>query len=291
MTLLERNIRLLIAYDGTHYQGWQRQKESPTIQGTIEDSLNKITQRTISLAGAGRTDSGVHAWGQVASFKTTSTLPTETIESALNSLLPRDIWVRRVSEAEPTFHARFSCRAKVYDYFLCHNPGKNPFFRHYFWRLRQPVDPDLIRAGLSLFLGEHDFAGFQSQGSEVSTSVRTLYQASLLPGPWGGFKLRFMANGFLRHMVRNMVGTLIRVGLKRISITEVQAIMDSRDRSRAGEMAPAQGLFLRKCLYQEMEVGKGKGPETGKSLEEDRGTFGPEDRRNEQNPFLEKDAI
>jgi tRNA pseudouridine38-40 synthase len=250
MTIVERNIRLLIAYDGTQYQGWQRQKESPTIQGAIEDNLFKITQQPVSLHGAGRTDSGVHAWGQVASFRTSSEMPTAKIEAALSALLPRDIFIRQVGEVEPTFHPRFASKAKIYDYLICNHPRNTPFFHHYVWFLPEPVDLDLIKAGLSLLTGEQDFSSFQSHGSEVSHAVRTLYQAILLPGPWGGFKLRFKANGFLRHMVRNMVGTLIRVGLKRTSIKELEDIVQSKDRSRAGEMAPAQGLFLRKVLYK-----------------------------------------
>lgn len=249
MTLTERNIRLLIAYDGTRYQGWQRQKESPTLQGTIEDILFKITQRPVSLLGAGRTDSGVHAWGQVASFKTNSKMPLSKIEAALSALLPKDILIRQVSEVDPRFHARFSSKAKIYDYLIFNHPLPPLFFRHYIWFLREPLDRDLIQAGLTLLVGEQDFSSFQTQGSAVAHPVRTLYQAALLPGPWGSMKLRFKANGFLRHMVRNMVGTLIRVGLKRISLKELQEIINSRDRSRAGEMAPPQGLFLRKVLY------------------------------------------
>ncbi len=247
---MERNLRLLIAYDGTRYRGWQRQKESPTIQGTIEDILAKITQQPVSLLGAGRTDSGVHAWGQVAGFKTASHLSINTIETALNALVPNDILIRQVREVESTFHARFSSKAKIYDYLICNHRQTIPFFRRYVWFLREPLDPDLIKSGLSLLTGEHDFSSFQTQGSEVSSSIRTLYQANLLPGPWGMFKIRFKANGFLRHMVRNMVGALIRVGLKRISQKEFEEIIVSKDRSRAGEMAPAQGLYLRKVLYK-----------------------------------------
>ena len=128
MNLVERNIRLLIAYDGTQYQGWQRQKESPTIQGAIEDILFKITQQPVSLLGAGRTDSGVHAWGQVASFKTNSKMTTATMEAALSALLPKDILIRQVGEVEPTFHARFSSKAKIYDYLICNHPRTPPFF-------------------------------------------------------------------------------------------------------------------------------------------------------------------
>jgi len=247
--MVERNIRLLIAYDGRHYQGWQRQKDYPTIQGVIEEILTRITQQAVSLVGAGRTDAGVHAWGQVANFRTTSEMTIAKMEMALQALLPRDILIRRVQEVEPAFHARFSSRAKIYDYLIWNQPLGNPFLRHYVWFVWEPIDVGLIKAGLLLLTGEKDFSSFQSQGSEVSCSVRTLYQAALLPLPWGGFKLRFKADGFLRHMVRNMVGTLIRVGSRRISIEELEEVIHSRDRSQAGEMAPAQGLFLRKVLF------------------------------------------
>ncbi len=246
---MERNIRLLIAYNGTNYQGWQRQKDCPTIQGVIEEILTRITQQTVSLVGAGRTDAGVHAWGQVANLRTNSEMMIDKMEAALQALLPNDILIRRVQEAEPSFHARYSSRAKIYDYFICNHSRMTPFFRPYVWFLQGPFDTNLIKAGVSLLVGEKDFSSFRTQGSEVSHSVRTLYQAALLPLPWGGFKLRFKADGFLRHMVRNMVGTLIRVGSGRISIEGFEKIIQSKDRSQAGEMAPAHGLFLRKVIY------------------------------------------
>jgi len=249
MASLERNIRLLIAYDGTYYQGWQRQKEGPTIQGVIEEVLSRLTQRAVSLVGAGRTDTGVHAWGQVANFRTTSSMAVAKIEKALHAMLTKDILIRRVQEADPAFHARYSCRAKIYDYLICNQTLNNPFLRHYIWIVREPLDCELVKTGLSLLIGEKDFSSFQSQGSEVSSPVRTIYQADLLHLPRVGFKLRFKADGFLRHMVRNMVGTLIRVGSGRISIEEFEKIIHSKDRSKAGEMAPAHGLFLRKVIY------------------------------------------
>jgi tRNA pseudouridine38-40 synthase len=245
----ERNIRLLIAYDGTVYRGWQRQKESPTIQGTIEEVLCRLTQEKITLHGAGRTDSGVHAWGQVANFKISSELTIAKLEGALNALLPKDILVRQVQEAEPTFHARYSCQAKVYDYLICNQRASTPFLRHYVWSIREHLEMELVKKGLSLLMGEHDFASFQTQGSEVWQSVRTITQASVLPVPGIGFRIRFMADGFLRHMVRNMVGIIIRVGLKRITLEELAEVIQAKDRTRAGEMAPPHGLFLRKVLY------------------------------------------
>jgi tRNA pseudouridine38-40 synthase len=245
----ERNIRLLIAYDGTGYQGWQRQKDSPTVQGTIEEILNRLTQQKVTLFGAGRTDAGVHAWGQVANFRTNSNLTIVKLESALNALLPRDILIRQIQEVSPTFHARYSSQAKIYDYVFWNQRRPMPFFRNYVWFLREPIDLDLVKEGLSLLVGEHDFSSFESQGSEVSHAVRTIYQASLSSVPWAGCRLRFKANGFLRHMVRNMVGVVIRVGLNRITLKELEAVIQAKDRSRAGEMAPPHGLFLRKVIY------------------------------------------
>jgi tRNA pseudouridine38-40 synthase len=245
----ERNIRLVIAYDGTAYLGWQRQKEHPTVQGTIEDVLSRLTQQNITLNGAGRTDAGVHAWGQVASFKTRSDLPAAKLEGALNALLPRDILIRHVQEAPPTFHARYSSQAKIYDYMIHSQRHPSPFLRHYAWAIREPVDLELIKEGLLILKGEQDFSSFQTQGSEVSSPVRILYQARVLPIPWAGFRLRFKANGFLRHMVRNMVGILLRLGLKRITLEDLQAAIQAKDRSKTGEMAPPHGLFLRKVIY------------------------------------------
>jgi tRNA pseudouridine38-40 synthase len=249
LTMMERNIRLLIAYDGTGYQGWQRQKEAPTIQGSIETVLRQITQSSVHLLGAGRTDAGVHAWGQVANFRTTSEMTLFKIDGALKALLPRDILIRQVKEVESDFHARFSSQAKIYDYHIWNRQPFPPFFRHYVWFVKEPLSWPLIKAGLSLLKGEHDFSSFQTQGSQVSDALRNIYRADLSQTPWGALRLRFKANGYLRHMVRNMVGLLIRVGLKRISLREFEGVILAKDRSLAGEMAPAGGLFLRKVFY------------------------------------------
>jgi tRNA pseudouridine38-40 synthase len=247
--MIPRTIRLLIAYDGGRYQGWQRQKSAPTIQGTIEQVLERVTQQPVTLIGAGRTDAGVHAWGQVAHFHSLSRLTPIKIHEALNGLLPEDILVREAGEANPEFHARYSCTSKVYDYYLWNRPVLPPFFRHYLWRVKGPLDLDLMRQGLSLLEGEHDFSSFQSQGSQVASPVRTLFQAGLSVGPWGVLRIRFKAGGFLRHMVRNMVGSLIELGRKKNSLEGFAGILNGRDRSLAGEMAPARGLFLRKVFY------------------------------------------
>jgi tRNA pseudouridine38-40 synthase len=252
---MERNIRLLIAYDGTRYQGWQRQKESPTIQGAIEEVLQKVTQAVVNLTGAGRTDAGVHAWGQVANFKTSSTLPLDKMESALRALLPQDILIRQILEVEPDFHSRYSSESKIYDYFITHQKPHYPFLRHYVWSIKDPLSIPLIKTGLLLLRGKKDFSSFQTAGSSVNNPIRTIYQADLLPTLWGACRFRFRADGFLRHMVRNMVGLLVQLGLRRISLEAFEAVIRAKDRSKAGAMAPAQGLFLRKVVYPKGEPG------------------------------------
>jgi tRNA pseudouridine38-40 synthase len=249
MSDTERNIRLLMAYDGTRYQGWQRQKSGPTIQGTVEEVLFKVTQKKVSLIGSGRTDAGVHAWGQVANFKTFSSLPLPKLDRALKALLPEDIFVRQIQETFPHFHARYSSRAKIYDYLICNGPRNLPFYRRYFWTVEDPLDWERIKCALTFLTGRKDFSSFQTRGSEVAHTERTLFQAAVFPLPWGGVRFRFKADGFLRHMVRNMVGLLIGVGRGRVSLTELEEIIQSKDRSRAGVMAPAHGLYLRKVVY------------------------------------------
>jgi tRNA pseudouridine38-40 synthase len=244
-----RTIRLLIAYDGTDFQGWQRQPQAPTIQGTLEAALQKISREPIALTGAGRTDAGVHAWGQVGHFKTLSALTPEKWQSGLNALLPSDIRIRSVQEALPDFHARYDSRLKTYDYYLLNGGWPAPFYRRYSWWIGQPLDFDLMGQGLLGLKGSHDFLAYQTAGSDVRHTVRTLFQADLTRLRRGGVRLRFQADGFLRHMVRNLVGSLVRLGMKKITLGQWQDILVSRDRAQAGAMAPAQGLFLRKVIY------------------------------------------
>jgi tRNA pseudouridine38-40 synthase len=244
-----RTIRLLIAYDGTDYQGWQRQPQAPTIQGTIEAVVRKITREPVTLLGAGRTDAGVHAWGQVAHFDTSAALVLEKWQGVFNALLPPDIRVRAVQEATPDFHARYASRMKIYDYYLLNAAWPAPFYHRYSWWIGQPLDFKLMIRGLAGIEGQHDFSAYQTAGSDVRQTVRTLFRADLTRLRRGGVRLRFQADGFLRHMVRNLVGALIRLGMNKISLGDWQDILVSRDRSRAGAMAPARGLFLRKVIY------------------------------------------
>jgi tRNA pseudouridine38-40 synthase len=244
-----RTLRLTLEYDGTAYHGWQRQPQALTIQEVVEAALAKILGHAVRLQGSGRTDAGVHALGQVAHCRTTSRLPAAALLAGLNSLLPRDIAVLDVQEAAPTFHARYDAVAKTYEYRLLNRPVPSPLQRHTCWWLRRPLDLERLQAAAQAIVGEHDFAAFQSSGSDVKSTVRQVQQAAWheLPGGWKYFLIT--ANGFLRGMVRNLVGTMVEVGWGKRPVEDMARILASRDRRQAGPAAPAQGLYLKEVIY------------------------------------------
>ncbi len=254
-----RNIRLLIQYDGTEYSGWQVQPDDVTIQGLIENRLKKITGEDINLIAAGRTDAGVHALGQVACFTTLSRLTPAVFKNALNAQLPADIRVMDADEAEGTFHARFSALRKSYVYLISTGRTLSPFLHRYAWRLPHDLDLDAMKESVSYFSGTHDFSSFRGSGCGAKTTVRTIFGASVekhealdfmtlrLAGSFVRF--RFEGDAFLRHMVRNMVGTVVEAGKGRIKPAGIRTIMEGTDRRCAGPTAPANGLFLEKIQY------------------------------------------
>lgn len=245
----KRNIKLVLAYEGTNYAGFQRQRDGiETIQGTLEAAIQKITGQSINLIGAGRTDSGVHANGQVVNFITTSTIDNEKLLQALNAVLPADILVKAVDDVPLEFHARFAAKTKTYSYRI-HNERLRPLFnRNFVYHYKHLLDLDLMVQAAQLLVGTHDFKSFQAVGSSVKSTVRTIYFCELTrQGP--EIKLLINANGFLYHMVRNIVGTLILVGTKRINLNEVEQILAAKDRSLAGTTAPACGLCLEEVKY------------------------------------------
>lgn len=246
-----RTLKLTLQYDGTAYVGWQRQPNGVSIQALIEDALAPIEGGRVSVQGAGRTDAGVHALGQVASVTLTTTLETPTLGRALNAVLPPDVRVVAVEEAPPAFHARFSARAKTYEYRIVNAPLVSAFLHRYAWHVAQPLDFDAMRTAASPLVGSHDFAGFQGAGSAVASTERTVFGFQVEDG--GGFDLpyvvRVSGDGFLRHMVRNMVGTLVEVGAGRWDSWRMLEVLESRDRTKAGPTAPAHGLFLVSVAY------------------------------------------
>jgi len=246
---------MLIAYDGTHYSGWQKQKDDKTIQGEIEYCLERMTRKTISLHGAGRTDAGVHADGMCAHFLTNSVLSTSDLHRGLNSMLPGAIRILSVEETEPDFHARFHAKGKLYHYSICCEKIQPPKSRLYQLHIPSPLDLHTIRASLTILEGTHDFSSFENSGSRDKTicsgrgAVRTIHSAKLTTDITNTLVFQFAGDGFLRNMIRNLVGTLVEVGQGRLTHTEFENILNAKDRTLAGRTAPAHGLCLKEVFY------------------------------------------
>lgn len=248
---MRRNLKLTVQYDGTNYVGWQRQASGVSIQALLEDALEPIDGAPVTVHGAGRTDAGVHALAQVASVTLNADLAETTLARALNAVLPVDVRVLAVEAVDAEFHARFSARTKTYEYRIVNAPLVSAFLHRYVWHVPQPLDVEAMRTAAGPLVGKHDFAGFQAAGSSVATSERTLVELEVEDG--AGFDLpliiRITGDGFLRHMVRNIAGTLVEVGIGRWDPWRLLTVLESRDRREAGPTAPAQGLFLTHVAY------------------------------------------
>jgi len=243
-----RTLKLVIEYDGSDYHGWQVQAQAVTVQGVIEAALKKLLREPVRLNGAGRTDAQVHALGQVASLRCLSDMPTTTLQRALNALLPRDIAVHEVHDVPADFHARFSALGKVYAYRILNRPVRAALQLRYVWHLPQALDVPSMALAATCLQGTHDFASFQAAGSKVKTTERTLMELRVTYEE-DEIVITCMANGFLRHMVRNIVGTLVEVGRGARQPADLKRILDGRDRRLAGATAPPQGLYLMQVLY------------------------------------------
>ncbi len=241
-----RNLKLTLQYDGTNYVGWQRQAAGVSIQGLIEEALARIEGGPVTVHGAGRTDAGVHALAQVASVSLTASIEAPILARALNAELPRDVRVLAEQEVEPGFHARFSATGKLYEYRIVNAPIVSPFIQRYVWHVTPPLDIDAMRNAAEPLVGAHDFAAFQGSGSAVASTERIVRAITWEDG--GGYDrplvMRIEGNGFLRHMVRNIAGTLVEIGMGRWDVSRAAEILASRDRTEAGPTAPPQGLFL-----------------------------------------------
>lgn len=241
---MKRNFKLTLEYDGSQYHGWQRQQGVLTIQEVLESRLAVIFGQPIGTRASGRTDAGVHARGQVVNFYARTLLEPWEILRGLNSLLPSDIAVLRAEEVADAFHARFSALSKTYEYRILNRPEPSALERHFAWHIRRPLERPAMAECLAGVLGRHDFSAFMAAGSSVTSTEREIYQAVLELPDEDHLIFRFEANGFLRHMVRNLVGTLVEVGKGRFNRTAFQSILASGDRRLAGMTAPARGLYL-----------------------------------------------
>jgi tRNA pseudouridine38-40 synthase len=258
-----RNLKLILAYDGADFSGWQVQPDAETVQGTLASAIGRITGEKVLPQGSGRTDAGVHALAQVVTFVTESSVPTENFVMALNDILPASVRVLEVAEAAANFHARHSARAKTYRYRIYRKAICPPFLARYVWHFPYPLDESSMARAAGLVVGEQDFTSFAAvdpdksfnhrghggtQESPPASNVRTIFSSS-----WErqGDELVYSVrgSGFLHHMVRNLVGTFILVGKRTLQAEDIARILEARNRSAAGATAPACGLYLLNVEY------------------------------------------
>jgi tRNA pseudouridine38-40 synthase len=244
-----KNFKITIEYDGTRYHGWQRQKTDRTIQEEIEKAVLTITGRQVPLTGSGRTDAGVHAYAQVANFKCETHLGPQDLLRGLNSLTADDIVIRGCEEVAASFHARYDVKSKTYAYKMLNRPNPAAIGRQYAWHIRKKMNLEALRSASAHLIGRHDFKAFEGAGSPRAHTTRSVFKASLVEEQEGYLAFEIEADGFLRFMVRNIVGTLVDVGLGKTSPDEFRRILESKDRDQAGATAPAQGLFLKTVTY------------------------------------------
>jgi tRNA pseudouridine38-40 synthase len=241
-------FKATLAYDGTGLVGWQRQASGTSVQGLLEDALREFDDREVAVVGAGRTDAGVHARAQAASFSLDRAIDADVLVRALNAKLPENVRVTSACEAPAGFHARFDARRKTYQYRIWNDGVLSPFEARYVWHIADRLDADAMNAAAQRLEGTHDFAAFQAAGSDVATTERTMFSAGAIrEAPQVVFT--FTANGFLRHMVRSIVGTLVEIGRGRRDGAWIDELLASRDRTKAGRTAPAAGLFLTAVSY------------------------------------------
>jgi tRNA pseudouridine38-40 synthase len=251
MVLVKRNIKIIIEYDGTDYVGWQKQPIShgPSIQETIEKALEKITQHQVALNGAGRTDSGVHAKGQVANFFTWSGIPAERLPRALAGILPRDVVVKEAWEVPEDFHARYSALEKTYRYTIRYAKSPSAFQWRYSYHVHYPLNVDAMKKGASFLIGTYDYRSFCAKGSSVKKFVRTVKDLVLYTDPENLY-IEVTADGLLYNMVRIIVGTLVEVGRGRWNPEKVKDILEAKDRRQAGPTMRPEGLALLNVKYK-----------------------------------------
>jgi len=243
-----RTIKLVLEYDGTDFVGWQRQPNGISVQELVEQALEQILGEPALLLSAGRTDAGVHARGMVAHFTTVGTQPLRAFRDGVNRYLPGTVAVRDAVEERPGFHARFDARGKWYRYSLYRSPVRSPLHTRTAWHLRGRLDLTAMRAAARLLVGRHDFAAFRAAGCAARTTVRELFEVTLNEAG-DLLYIDVRGEGFLRHMVRTLAGTLVEVGLGRRSVEAVRDLLAGGERCAAGVTAPAHGLCLMEVWY------------------------------------------
>lgn len=249
-TAMFQTFKLTIAYDGTDFFGWQRQADKPTIQGALEQVLSRILNQPIAIAGSGRTDAGVHARGQVASFCAHTAMEPQVLKKGVNSLMKHPIVLKECIRVPDDFHARYSAVSKEYNYYILNREDPCAVGRDYVWHIPVPLDPDVMNQCCQLLCGTHDFKSFENKGAQRRSTVRTVFMAKVDRQDPDQLVFRICASGFLKNMVRNLTGTLVDAGRKKITPWDFSQILAGRDRSLAGATAPARGLFLKQVHYR-----------------------------------------
>ena len=244
-----RTYRLVIAYDGTAYQGWQRQANTEmTIQGILESCISKAAGYAVEVNGSGRTDAGVHAKEQVANFRINTEKTTQQLQHVLNEYLPEDIRILKVEEAGERFHSRLNATGKVYEYCLCKKDGFDVFGRKYMWQMDKELDVMRMRQAAEKLVGEHDFKGFCTKASRKKSTERNLYDITITEDE-NRIYLTFYGSGFLYNMVRILTGTLVEIGMGERTAESIDEVFAKKERALAGVTAPAKGLTLVRVLY------------------------------------------
>lgn len=257
-----KNIKLTLEYDGTNYSGWQIQRDPHrSIQKILYNCILKVSGEGVKLISSGRTDSGVHALGQVANFKTESKMEGPVWKRALNSLLPEDITVLKSEDVETTFHSRFDAKSRVYSYIILNQEYRSAFLRNYAYHIPFPLDLDRMKRASSAILGEHDFSSFRASSCSAKRPIRRIIDVIISNEimakiPWVSYSTRgniinitIEATAFLHHMARNIIGTLVEIGRGRFGSEKMEEIIQARDRGKAGPTAPPHGLYLVMVKY------------------------------------------
>ena len=244
-----RNIKLTIEYDGKRYLGWQRLGDSDkTIQGKIESVIKQMTNEDIEIIGSGRTDAGTHARGQVANFKTESVLTREEMQKFFNRYLPRDIVITKVEEVPERFHARYNAKGKQYSYYVWNSELPTVFNRSYHFHVPQTLNFEKMEEACQKLMGKHDFIGFSALKKSKKSTVRTIEEISIhQDGP--NVQFVFVGDGFLHKMVRILTGTLLEIGMGKMTVADIDTVFENKVRQQAGETVPAQALFLDEVFY------------------------------------------
>jgi tRNA pseudouridine38-40 synthase len=244
-----RSVKLVLSYDGTRFVGWQVQPNGPSVQAEVERALAELHGAPVRVTAAGRTDAGVHAAGQVVSFAAERPLPVAAYVKGMNALLPEDVAVRHAEVREGAFDARRDARGKRYRYRIENLPTRSPLGRLQAWQVFRPLDVRAMREGAAPLLGRHDFSAFQASDCEARHAVRELRRLDVLDDGAGRIEVVAEATAFLKHMVRNLVGTLVEVGLSARAPGSIPGLLEGRDRTLAGRTAPPQGLVLEEVFY------------------------------------------